>query len=64
MNELLCCRIVFGNGPVKFNIVIRVVGAGDRITCFTIYRESIAIYFTSFGVGICISSQDCHLHHS
>lgn len=29
---------------MKFNIVIRAMGAGDRITCFTIYKESIAIF--------------------
>lgn len=40
------------------------MGAGDRITCFTIYKDLIAIYFTFFGAGMCVSIQDCHPHHS
>lgn len=46
----ISCRIVVGNGPVKFNT--RAMRTGDRTTCFAIYGESIAIYFTCFRAGI------------
>lgn len=60
----ISCRVAPGSAPVKFNTVIRAMEATDRITCFTIYKESIAIYFPCFRPGTRISIQHCHPHHS